>query len=158
LRHVVVSIGRKQMSEHRGQHDEVEGSILEGEAILARRDAPFGVVMPVVEIGDLKMEVRVARRHSLLTPLDSTPDDVDPFVPALQPPREPDGDPAYAAADVEDVFVRTKTAQIHEEIPKLLSGDPKVTAADEPQAARRRQRIASAEDRIAGVLGRRAEE
>src|SRR6266487_931741 len=98
------------MCEHRGQHDEVEGLILERKAVLARLNAPNGVVVPVVEVSHLKVEVRIVRRDRLPTPLDSTPHDVDALVPALQPTREPDGGSAHPAADIEDVLLRTKTA------------------------------------------------
>lgn len=104
------------------------------------------------------MEVRVVRRDRPPAPLDSTPHDVDSFVAALQPAGEADRDPPYSATDIEHVLIRAETAQIHEELPKLVSGGPEVAAPDKPQPARRRQRIPSAEDRIAGVEGRRAQE
>ena len=81
-------------------------SVLERKAILARRITAHRVVVPVVDIGDLKLEVRVARRDRPLTPLDSTPHDVDSFISALQPAGEADGDPAHSAADIEHVVVQ----------------------------------------------------
>jgi FkbM family methyltransferase len=159
LRDVVVSSVRKQMGEDRCQHGEVERSILEREPVLASREAPHRVVVPVVEIGHLKTEVRIVRRDGLLTPLDSARDDVDSFVPALQPIGEPNGGSAHTATDIEDVLTRTKISQIHEEFPKLVSGGTKVAAPDKCEAARRRQRIArAAKGCIAGVKSRRAHE
>src|SRR5262245_43336873 len=157
LRDVVVPVGRKQVCEHRGQQDEVERLIVERKAVFAGGDAALGVVVPVVEVSDLEMEVRIARRDRLLTPLDATLYDVDPFIPAMQPAGEAHGDPPHAASDVEDVLVGTETGQIHEELPELHSGGAKITAPDKGQTVGRRQWIAStAECRVAAVQGYRA--
>src|SRR5215831_10027907 len=131
--------------------------ILEWKAVFARRETPNRVVVTVVEICHLKMEVRIARRDRLLAPVDSTAHDVDSLVAAPQPAGEPDCDPAHPAADVEDILVGAKTAQIREELPKLHSGGAKVTAPDKAKTVRRRQRIArTAECRVAGVEGHSA--
>ena len=146
------------MCEHGHQQHEVKRFVLEREAVLARQEAPHGVVVSVVDVGHLKVKVRIPGRNRLVTPVDSARHHVDSFVPALQPSGKADGGPAHSAANIEDVLIRTETPQIHEERPKLVSGCAKVTTPHEPQAAWRSQGIASAKGRFVGVESNRTHE
>jgi hypothetical protein len=54
--------------------------------------------------------------------------------------------------------IGAKTAQADEDLPKLVAGSPKVTAPDEPQAARGSQGVLPAKGGIASVEDNRAHE
>src|SRR4051812_16422172 len=153
LPEVVQRLVGRQVRQHRHEHADVEGVIVERERVLHRRGRPTGVVAGVAHVGVDEHEVR-EMAIAPPAPRDRVRADVEPGVEAVdrQVAGQGPGEPADPAADVEHAVVGLQAAAPDEVREELVANGAEVALADrELQPPRRHEPPGAPGDPVASV-------